>query len=95
MHQAYLSAHLTPFDRSLQIASQQASQALQYRGASPAVADHGGLGVLYGNLMKQATMISFNDAFHLLSVMMICILPLVLLMKRVKEGGGPGAEGMH
>jgi len=45
--------------------------------------------------MKQATMISFNDAFHLLSVMMICILPLVLLMKRAKEGGGPGTEGMH
>ena len=95
-HQAYLSAHLTPFDRSLQIASHQTSQALQYRGMPPAMADQGGLSVLYGNLVKQATMISFNDAFHLLSVLMICILPLVLLMRQAKGSGGPGAGGsMH
>jgi DHA2 family multidrug resistance protein len=94
-HQAYLTAHLTPFDRSLQIVSHQTSQALQYRGAPPAIADQGGLGVLYGNLIKQATMISFNDAFHLLSVLMICILPLVLLMRKAKESGGSGAGGMH
>jgi len=27
--------------------------------------------------------------------MMICILPLMLLMKRAKDSGGPGGEGMH
>jgi DHA2 family multidrug resistance protein len=94
-HQAYLTAHLTPFDRSLQIVSHQTSQALQYRGAPSAIADQGGLSVLYGNLIKQSTMISFNDAFHLLSVLMICILPLVLLMRKAKEGAGSGAGGMH
>jgi hypothetical protein len=38
-------------------------------------------------------MLSFNDAFYLLSAMMMLILPLVLLMKKGKADV-PGA-GMH
>jgi len=35
-------------------------------------------------------MLSFNDAFFLVCIMMICILPLVFLMRRGKGGASPG-----
>ncbi|HAM53105.1 MAG TPA: EmrB/QacA family drug resistance transporter [Nitrospiraceae bacterium] len=88
-HQNHLVEHLTPFDRNYQFAAHQITRTLQYNGLAPSVTDQGGLGVTYSNLIKQATMISFNDAFHLLSVLMIAILPLVLLMRRAKAGAAP------
>jgi DHA2 family multidrug resistance protein len=90
-HQNYLAEHLTPFDRNYQFAARQTSRVLQYNGLTPSVSDQGGLGVIYSNLIKQATMLSFNDAFYLLSILMIAIVPLVLLMRRTKDGASPAA----
>jgi len=75
-----------------QIATQKATAMLQYRGFDPTIAEQGGLGVIYRGLLKQASMMAFNDAFFLLSVFMICIVPLVLLMKK---GKGEAPAGMH
>jgi hypothetical protein len=32
--------------------------------------------------VRQATMMGFNDAFFILSVMMACVLPLLFLLRR-------------
>ncbi len=85
-HQVHLVEHLTPFDRNLQSALPQISQILQGRGFIPSLSDQGSLGLIYGEVIRQASMLSFNDAFYLLSTMMMVILPLVLLMKKGKEG---------
>jgi DHA2 family multidrug resistance protein len=85
-HQAHLVEHLTPFDRTFQMAFPHASQMLQGRGFIPSLSEQGGLGLIYGEVIKQASMLSFNDAFYLLSTMLILIIPLVLLMKKGKEG---------
>jgi DHA2 family multidrug resistance protein len=84
LHEVRLIEHLTPYDINYQVATQKAAAMLQYRGFDPTVADQGGLGVIYRGLLKQASMMAFNDAFFLLSVFMICIVPLVLLMKKGK-----------
>lgn len=86
-HQVHLVEHLTPFDTSYQATSSHAEQILQYRGFDGSVAQHGGLSTIYGQLLKQASMLSFNDAFYLLSVLLICTLPLLLLIKREKRKG--------
>jgi DHA2 family multidrug resistance protein len=52
------------------------------------------VGVIYNNLLQQAAMLSFNDTFFTLSLMMILILPLVLFMKKAEEGR-PQATGVH
>ncbi len=83
-HQNHLVEHLTPFDTSYQIASSQTSQFLQHRGLDAVTSQHAGLSTLYGQLLKHASMLSFNDAFYLLSVLMICTFPLLLLIKRNK-----------
>jgi len=92
MHQTRLVEHLTPFDGNYQTALHQTTQALQYRGLGETSAQQGGLGAIYNGLLRQASMLSFNDAFHLISIIMICILPLVLLMRR---GKGSAPAGTH
>ncbi len=91
-HQVRLVEHLTPFDTNYQLTSSHAAQFLQQRGFDASASQHGGLSAIYGQFQRQASMMSFNDAFYLLSVFMILILPLIFLMKRVK-GDAPG--GMH
>ena len=92
LHEVRLIEHLTPYDMNYQIATQKAAAMLQYRGFEPTMAEQGGLGVIYRGLLKQASMMAFNDAFFLLSVFMICIVPLVLLMKK---GKAEAPAGMH
>ena len=91
-HQARLVEHVTPFDRTYQIMSEKTTQFLHYRGLDGSLSENGGLGVMYRELLRQASMLSFNDAFRLVSIMMICILPLVLLMRR---GQGMSSPGVH
>ncbi|MBI5676785.1 MAG: DHA2 family efflux MFS transporter permease subunit [Nitrospirae bacterium] len=83
-HQTRLVEHLTPFDRSYQITTSQLSQIFQQKGFDPATSEQAGLSSIYGQLLRQASMMSFNDAFHLLSVLMICTFPLLFLIKRPK-----------
>jgi DHA2 family multidrug resistance protein len=84
-HQLRLVEHLTPFDRAYQWSAHQAGQGLQYRGFDSVTANQGGLSLIYGRLIREASMLSFNDAFRFLSILMILVLPLVLLMRSRKE----------
>jgi DHA2 family multidrug resistance protein len=66
---------------------------LQHRGVIPPLQGQGSMGVIYNQLLRQASMLSFNDVYYLLSLMMMLILPLVLLMKKGKDGVSGG--GVH
>jgi DHA2 family multidrug resistance protein len=70
--------------------SEKSAQFLQYRGVEDSLSEQGALGVMYRELLRQASMLSFNDAFRIVSIIMICVLPLVLFMKRGKPGISPG-----
>ena len=86
-HQARLVEHLTPFDPAyVNALGSSVPQALQY-GAGPGAPppDQGGLGLIYRELIRQATMMSFNDAFFITFLVMLAIIPLVLLLKRPRH----------
>jgi DHA2 family multidrug resistance protein len=85
-HQFRLVEHLTPFGRNFQTAVSQIQQFLQYQGFASPVPDQGVVGVIYNNLLQQAAMLSFNDCFFLVSIMMLLLLPFVLLMKKSGKG---------
>src|SRR5271157_6118906 len=70
-HQARLVDHLTPFDMTYNLGSGQASQVLQQRGLEPAISAQGGFAAIYEQVIREASMMSFNDVFHLLSVMLV------------------------
>jgi DHA2 family multidrug resistance protein len=92
-HQFRLVEHLTPFDLNFQTALPQIQQFLQYQGFTSADPNQGMVGVIYNQLLQQASMLSFNDCFFALAMMMSLVLPFVLLMKK-GEGPSPGA-GVH
>lgn len=83
-HQARLVDHLTPFDMNYIIGSQQTAEILQNRGLEPMLAHKGGLGAIFQTLLREANMMSFNDVFYLLAVMIVLTLPLIFLIKYVK-----------
>ena len=82
-HQARLIDHLTPFDMTYTMGSSRASEVLQQRGLEPAVAGQGGLAAIYDQVIREASMMSFNDVFYLLSVMLVLTVPLVFFMRRI------------
>jgi DHA2 family multidrug resistance protein len=65
---------------------------MQQAGLAHSVSGSAGAGMIYSQLIRQASMMSFNDAFALLSVFLVFILPLVLFMKR---GRGEAPAGTH
>ncbi|HOX16328.1 MAG TPA: DHA2 family efflux MFS transporter permease subunit [Smithellaceae bacterium] len=83
IHQAHLSEHITPFDLDYMRAANQAAQLLSQRGMDPVTAQQGGANVIYNELLRQAYMLSFNDVFFVLAIMMICMLPFILFIRHV------------
>lgn len=92
-HQARLIEHLTPFDRNMQVVVPQISEFLRQKGFPSPLLDQGSLGVIQGELLRQASMLSFNDAFYLLSIMMAVVLLFIPLMKKGEED--VSVSGLH
>jgi MFS transporter, DHA2 family, multidrug resistance protein len=82
-HQARLIDHLTPFDMPYALGSSRASEVLRQRGMEPAFSGQGGLAAIYDQVIREASMMSFNDVFYLLSVMLVLTVPLVFFMSRI------------
>jgi hypothetical protein len=68
-------------DRNFQVALPQVAQTLQDQGFAPALLDPGSLGTIYKGLVRQASMMAFNDTFYVLAVTMTCSIALLLLMR--------------
>jgi DHA2 family multidrug resistance protein len=91
-HHFRLTEHLSPFDQAYRSFSEGGAELLAQRGIEGPLAGHGGLALIYGELLRQAQMLSFNDTFLITALLMIAVLPLVLLMRRGKE---KAQAGMH
>ena len=87
VHQAILISHMTPLDAPFRAALQGATQFLMIQGSSSALAATQAQGLLYGNLIRQSTMLAFIDTFWLLGFTFIGMIPLMLLMKKAKPHG--------
>ena len=49
------------------------------------------MGVLYRQLVAQATLLAFMDVFRLMSLMALACVPLALLFRRVRARKAPSA----
>ena len=85
-HQSNLVSHLTPFDMPYQIAVEKLKAFFHTLGFTDTMAKMAADGSIYRNLIKQASMIAFNDTFWLMSIMLIATLPLLLIFKRPRHG---------
>ena len=93
LHQSHLTEHLTWFDRGFQDAVARGRAMLPGRGIPEVSAEGTSMKMIYGQAVRQATAMGFNDVFWILSVLMACVLPLLLLMRRPDHQNGPPPPG--
>jgi DHA2 family multidrug resistance protein len=88
-HHNRLIEHLTPFDPAYALVKAKAAGALAARGLPEAGAD----GMIYGQLLRQARALAFNDTFAVTAVMLLAVLILVFFMKRTEAP--PRTDAAH
>jgi DHA2 family multidrug resistance protein len=95
-HQSVLVAHVTPYDAAASEMVARSSSVLQSHGSSAVDAGRQAQGILYGLVQRQSSMLAFADAFWMMAVLFLAIVPLMFLMKRVpKSGQSAAAAGAH
>lgn len=85
-HQARLVAHVTQWDLDVQERVGTMAAAFQAAGSDPFTAEKQALGSLYGEIQKQASMLSFLDDFRLIAWLLFAVIPLLVFMKGTKMG---------
>ncbi|MBV9521291.1 MAG: DHA2 family efflux MFS transporter permease subunit [Alphaproteobacteria bacterium] len=88
-HQNILVAHVTPFTSAYDDTIGAIQQQMQAGGASAADALHQAQAQLYAMVQQQASMLSFIDAFWLLGVIFLLLVPFLFLMRRPDPATAP------
>jgi len=86
---AMLASNVTPYDPASQSIMYQMRGAFLAAGADAVTATERAYAALFGLVQRQAAMVAFVGIFQLMGVIFIALIPLVLLMRRPKRGGGP------
>jgi DHA2 family multidrug resistance protein len=84
-HQTRLMEHLSPFDPAYSIYRDKIGAFLGSQGLPTTGADS----LMYRELVRQSTTLAFTDAFLTICALILCVLPLVFLMKRAEASSGP------
>ncbi len=83
-HQAYIGAHMTASNPLAMRAAQgfaAAHGALASSGSASNNA-YAGLAMLYGQVQRQAALLAYMDQYRMFTYLLLCLLPLVFLLKR-------------
>jgi DHA2 family multidrug resistance protein len=88
---AMLGANVTQYDHASRTMFMQMRAAFMAAGADSFTATNRAYAAMFGVVQQQAAMVSFVGIFQLLGILFVVLIPLVLLMKRPRRGGGPVA----
>ena len=94
VHQSVLVSHMTPLDPAYSASLSGASHFLMAGGSDPVQALNQAHGLLYGNLIRQASMLAYTDTFWLLGLTFLAMIPFMFLMKKVQLRG-PATPPAH
>src|SRR4051794_28873792 len=86
-----LGSNVTVYDPATQSMLAQMRAAFMASGNDAVTATNRAYGAVFGLVQRQSSMVSFVGLFQLLGVIFLAMIPLVLLMKRPRRGGGPVA----
>jgi len=90
-----LGVHVTPYGLQSQQMLNQVRSAMMAGGADPVTATQKAHAMLFGMVVRQATMLSFLDLMKLFGGLFILITPLILLAKSPRAGKRSPAEAAH
>jgi MFS transporter, DHA2 family, multidrug resistance protein len=93
-HYLRLSEHITGYNPGYQFGIGRLVSGLVYAGQSYWLAQKEAVGILYSQVLRQATAMSFVDCFWFLGVIMFVLIPVVFIMRRPPTHHGP-PEGAH
>jgi len=88
LHQQRLVEHLTPTDGTYQATLEAMKQMFMSKGADAVHAAAQAQQMVYGMVLRQATLLSFLENFRLLAYTFLAVIPLMLLMKRIRPRKG-------
>jgi DHA2 family multidrug resistance protein len=81
VHRVRLVDHVTPFDRGThQFLDGLAGRLSMGSGLPPGVAEDSALKLLDGTIMRQATMLAYNDVFWLMGMIFVLAVPFLFLL---------------
>jgi DHA2 family multidrug resistance protein len=86
-HQTYMVAHAVPGNQAFDRMVSGMNQTLSSRSSGPHVQQV--YGRISGLIAGQATTLAYIDIISFLSVMIVCLIPFLLIMKRPKKAGQP------
>jgi DHA2 family multidrug resistance protein len=91
-HTNVLGAHVNAYDPASLALLDSLKRGMMAAGADAATATQKAYALAFDMVQRHAAMLSYIDAFFLLSVLFLAVMPLILIMKKPK-GGGPGGMG--
>jgi len=91
-HQVLLAGNLAGTSTVLSGALSKFTHVLERGGVSPAGAPHGALRIVYDEVQRSATVLSYLDGFRIIAVLLAVASPLVWLMRRAKYGTPAGTH---
>ena len=94
-HRADLLQHVVPGNPAFDMRFNALVSGLSAQGFSAADAQQRALAVIDGTMMRQAAMLAYNDAWLLLLVSFICVVPAVFLLGRPKAHLPAAAAEAH
>jgi DHA2 family multidrug resistance protein len=88
-HQTALMTRVTPFDATLH--SQLTGLGHQLFRSGSGNISHRALGIIYGRILQEASAQAYIDVIKLMGIATLCMLPLVVLMRKNELGAGSPA----
>ena len=92
-HSNILAGHITNYDPATTTVFEATRRALMAQGMDLVTATKQAYAAIFGMVQQHAAMMAYLDAFLLLSILFIFMLPLILIMKKPAKQGG-SAEAM-
>jgi DHA2 family multidrug resistance protein len=87
-HQSILVTHVTPERLQVQQFLERARHLFRQAGADWTTATRQAHAELYAKVQQQASLLSFMEVFRLMGLLFLAAVPLISLMRRVKEKDG-------
>lgn len=85
-HQTAMSAHTTPFDAPFRNMVNGAAATMRANGSGPVLAMQQAYAQVMSTIQQQSMTLAYVNAFLIVSVLVACLIPLPLLLKRPKTG---------